>query len=924
MTKQEQLQEILYEMFQMGNSDLDFGIYRIMNIKHSEITQFFDKKLFDGDLSFTDEDIVYSNMVEFFSRYYQNGDFVSQRRYASGSTYAIPYNGEEVKLHWANADQYYIKTSEDFKDYTFKTPYATVSFKIKEAETDSNNNKSEKRFFVFTDLIEEENHLVLNFDYKPVSRKGQKLQDKINIESFEVIKEKVDLSKYGLSQIDYYGKDKKKTRTLLEKHLAKYTAKNSFDYFIHKDLAKFLRQELDNFIKSELINLDDILESTNEVKETKFERIKIFKDLSLNVISFLSQLEDFQKKLWEKKKFVIETNYCMTLDKIDEEYYNEIFNNKKQLKEWEILFGDEALASYDGTKVPAPEDIKYLVLDTKFFDTKFKYKLLSKFDNLDEDIDGVLICGENFGALNLLQDRYKEQIKTVYIDPPYNTGNDGFIYSDGYAHSSWMSLMEDRLRLSKNLLSYADSLYFSSIDKNELYNLKMLMDSTLTEFNFINAIVNVNNPKGRSDQKNLPTAHENILFYAKDGAITYGWNPQQKVIRRYNKVDKDGKYRFIDLRKTGDNDRRIDRQNMFYYFYHNEDDGILSVSREELSDKNLIKIPPMKNSATEGRWRWELKTSLENIDRLVAKYMPNKQQWSIFEKDYLSDDERVMPTSVWDEKPFNSERGTETFVNLGFEKEIFKNPKPTGLIEYIFEHSINKTDIILDFFAGSGTTGHAVINLNREDQGKRKYILVEMGEYFDTVTKPRIQKAIYTDSWEDGKPTTKNGVSQIFKYFKLESYEDTLNNLTVKTKEIPSLYKNEYLLHYILDDETKQSQLDIDKFKTPFDYTLQISSGIVGETKEINIDLIETFNYLIGLQVKSLKSQEGMIIVKGVTLLNENIMIIWRENETKINEELQKEFTVYDKVYINGDVDIDAENIYLTEKTFSEQMFKGV
>jgi len=164
----------------------------------------------------------------------------------------------------------------------------------------------------------------------------------------------------------------------------------------------------------------------------------------------------------------------------------------------------------------------------------------------------------------------------------------------------------------------------------------------------------------------------------------------------------------------------------------------------------------------------------------------------------------------------------------------------------------------------------------------------------------------------------------MFKYFKLESYEDTLNNLTVKIKEIPSLYKNEYLLHYILDDETKQSQLDIDKFKTPFDYTLQISSGIVGETKEVNIDLIETFNYLIGLQVKSLKSQEGMIVVKGVTLHNEKIMIIWREDESKINEELQKEFTEYDKVYINGDVDIDAENIYLTEKTFYEQMFKGV
>ena len=980
---QKKLLKILNEIFQLDQSDLDFGIYRIMNTKSKEINEFLDKDLISSvskafssndnssiqkeldekvksfrEDGFTEEQIdnntkiialreqlsssstssnlendVFSHLANFFKRYYKDGDFVSLRRYKK-DTYAIPYEGEEVKLHWANSDQYYVKSGEYFRDYTFVVNDKTIHLKLSDAQTESNNNKAtsdkERRFVILDsnpcEVINDE--LYINFEYKAI---GKEKQDKLNEEAIAKALESIEDLEFIAALNTLSPTEKNKTRTIFEKHLKSYTSRNSFDYFIHKDLGGFLGRELDFYIKNEMLFLDDIMDSPIKYEEV-MGKVKIFKEVSSKIIAFLTQLEDLQKKLWEKKKFIIETNYCITLDKIDEEHYGEIFACKEQLAEWKELF------NVDVQTIEDLKEEKYLVLDTKFFDMKFKYKLLSAFDNIDEEIDGVLINSENFGALNLLQDRYKEQVKTVYIDPPYNTGNDGFLYNDGYAHSSWMSLIDDRLRLSKNLLSYADSLYFCSIDKNELFNLKMLMDSTLTEFNFINAMVNVNNPKGRSDQKNLPTAHENILFYAKDGAITYGWNPQEKVIRRYNKIDEDGKYRFIDLRKTGDNDRRVDRPNMFYYFYHNEIDETLTVSSEELSDENLIKIQPMKNSETEGRWRWELKTALNNIDRLVAKFMPNKQQWSVFEKDYLSDDERVMPTSVWDEKPFNSERGTETFVNLGFEKEIFKNPKPTGLIEYVFEHSITKTDTILDFFAGSGTTGHSVINLNRGDKGKRKYLLVEMGEYFDVITKTRIQKVIYSDGWGNGKPTTKNGISQIFKYFKLESYEDTLNNLEFKKTKLQDdtlgLYpqaKEDYMLNYSLDVESQGSLLSIDTFKTPFDYKLKIATSSVGETKDTPIDLVETFNYLLGLVVKRIELLKGYLVVEGQNLKKEKILIIWRDGQSsdELNEFFKKmDWSVYDRefdtIYVNGDNNLD--NLRLDEDHFKvkliEQEFK--
>jgi len=981
---QKKLLKILNEIFQLDQSDLDFGIYRIMNTKSKEINEFLDKDLLSSvasafssndnsaiqteldeliktltnagmnaddspkvqelkdslsssSTSSNLENDVFSHLANFFKRYYKDGDFVSLRRYKK-DTYAIPYEGEEVKLHWANSDQYYIKSGEYFRDYTFTVNDKVIHLKLSDAETESNNNKAtsdkERRFVILEDnpceVIDDE--LYINFEYKAI---GKEKQDKLNEEAIAKALESVEDEDFTTTLNTLAPTEKNKKRTIFEKHLKSYTSRNSFDYFIHKDLSGFMSRELDFYIKNEMLFLDDIMDSPIKYEEV-MSKIKIFKSVSQKVIAFLTQLEELQKKLWEKKKFIIETNYCITLDKINEEYYEEIFACQEQLAEWKELF------NVDVQSVDDLKEEKYLALDTKFFDMNFKYKLLSEFDNLDEDIDGVLINSENFGALNLLQNRYREQVKTVYIDPPYNTGNDGFLYNDGYAHSSWMSLMDDRLRLSKNLLSYVDSLYFCSIDKNELYNLKMLMDSTLTEFNFINAMVNVNNPKGRSDQKNLPTAHENILFYAKDGAITYGWNPQEKVIRRYNKVDEDGKYRFIDLRKTGDNDRRVDRPNMFYYFYYNELDEALTISYEELYDENLIKIQPMKNSETDGCWRWELKTALNNIDRLVAKFMPNKQQWSVFEKDYLTNDKRVMPTSVWDEKPFNSERGTETFVNLGFEKEIFKNPKPTGLIEYIFEHSINKTDTILDFFAGSGTTGHSVINLNRKDNGKRKYLLAEMGEYFDVITKTRIQKVIYSDNWKDGKPTTKNGVSQIFKYFKLESYEDSLNNLEFKkTEEQQKAFdfhpqaKEDYILNYSLDVESQGSLLNIDTFSTPFDYKLKIATSSVGETKDTNIDLVETFNYLLGLVVKRIELLKGYLVVEGQNLKKEKILIIWRDGQSndELNEFFKKmDWSVYDRefdtIYVNGDnnldnlrKDEDHYKVKLTEQEFKKLMF---
>lgn len=233
----------------------------------------------------------------------------------------------------------------------------------------------------------------------------------------------------------------------------------------------------------------------------------------------------------------------------------------------------------------------------------------------------------------------------------------------------------------------------------------------------------------------------------------------------------------------------------------------------------------------------------------------------------------------------------------------------------------NSDDTILDYFAGSGTTAHAVINLNREDNGNRKYILVEQGEYFDSVLKPRVQKVIFAKDWKDGKPQADNGifggVSQIVKVLKLESYEDTLNNLELKQPasdlfDQNEALQNDYLLHYMLDVESRDSLLNTQHFTKPFDYQLNIATTSSGAYEAKTIDLVETFNYLIGLRVSEIndKRENGLVMVQGINTSGEKTLVIWRDCEKydydKLNRyldsrDINPQDSEFEVVYINGD-----------------------
>lgn len=412
------------------------------------------------------------------------------------------------------------------------------------------------------------------------------------------------------------------------------------------------------------------------------------------------------------------------------------------------------------------------------------------FDNTEN----LYIEGDNLDVLKCLKETYLGKVKMIYIDPPYNTGND-FVYNDDFAenasdylgnsgqyddqgnrltanlesngrfHTDWLNMIYPRLKVARDLLSN-DGVIFFSIDNNEINNAIELCNEIFGSNNCIGIISNINNPKGRSDDKYVATAHEYLLAYARniDQVLWYGFEPtDEKIIKRYNKLDSKGKkYREIDLRKTGENDLREDRPNLFYYFYYNNKSGDFYPEKNLFNREGYIAIRPLREDGKEGNWRWGLDTAKKQINDLTPKFMPSRKVWGVMQKDYLEGRSLVKPTSAWTFKDVNSERGTEDFINLGFDKRIFPKPKPLGTLKRCMILSTSKDDsIILDFFSGSATTAHAVMQLNAEDRGHRKFIMVQLPEPTDE--KSEAYKAGYKNICEIGKERIRRAGQQVLK-----------------------------------------------------------------------------------------------------------------------------------------------------------------
>ncbi|MEA5122322.1 site-specific DNA-methyltransferase [Xanthomonas floridensis] len=995
----------LREIFQIDRPELDFGIYRILNARAGEINDYLQNRLAEkvqaalsagsaacaqqlqAELqeaeknaqalgvspdavpkvqelraklkeatagSSEHENAVFSHLLAFFSRYYEQGDFISQRRY-KGDTYAIPYAGEEVMLHWANKDQYYTKSGENFSNYSFKLEDGrTVHFRLAAADTAKDNRKDndkERRFALVAaktvtrldengDEYEEElvpveevagsdgnQELIIRFEYA-AQPKGTK-QEALVTKAVEAVLADTAVKARWLALGSRAPTEKSPQRTLLEKHLSDYTTKNTADYFIHKDLGGFLRRELDFYVKNEVMHLDDVQNAGAFADiEKNLRMIQCLRAIALELIAFLSQLEDFQKKLWLKKKFVISSHYCITLDRVPEALWPEIVANERQWSQW------KQLGVWEGDARGTVKDLQvglFRMVDTALFDDDFKRRLLASIENIENSLDGVIINSDNFQALNLAKQRYRASIDFTYIDPPYNTVHSKIAYKNQFEHSSWLALISNTLPFTRELFGDMYSFGFA-IDDYEYNNAFSCLREHFTDCDVSTIVIN-HHPQGSGGR--LSRTHEYYIVASPKEAPQYLGFPKE---------DETEDRQFMRS-GTADNNYRaprgggVGRWRSFYALLVDQTTRKIVGAEPPPplgteyptgpTTEGLQRIYPINTSGEERVWRSSYETGKNRAangeliitDRGAVKQLIDHQ------------DKRETLFSNWIGADFNAgTNGTAVLDDLGL-GGVFDYPKSVKTLEQSFwMQSFGKASFtVLDYFAGSGTTAHATISLNRRDRasGKsddasRKYVLVEQGEYFETVLKPRIQKVVYSADWSDGKPKSHtSGISHCLKAIKLESYEDTLNNLQLRRTSaqgdllntLPQQAKDDYLLNYLLDVESRGSLLSVDDFKKPFDYTLNVAVDSAGAFEPRKIDLVETFNFLIGLRVKHIDAQpqRGFVTVTGTLPSNETCLVLWRdcgvldyEGISKLCDKLaiNPADNEFDVVYINGDHNI--------------------
>ena len=523
-------------------------------------------------------------------------------------------------------------------------------------------------------------------------------------------------------------------------------------------------------------------------------------------------------------------------------------------------------------------------------------------------------------SLNLLAEKYRESIECVHIDPPYNTKTtantkttSGFLYKNAYQHSSWLTMMADRVALAEQFMA-PNSCLFCHIDENEYENLFQLFNTSSMQ-NQGTIVWNKKNPV--SGANTIPTQHEYIICHSKGNIKLYRpvdretiLNKAVALVKKYGGVTQECRKEFRnwvknnpDLSGMEQSYSEIDNEGKVYTSIHM---GAPELRTDPKFFQPLIhpvtgRPCPVPKSGFSG--------TPEFMEKLLAKkeiLFGNDETTQPRRKSYLEEHHVSELSSLIS----SGERGKQQVEALGLH---FSYCHPVGLYEKLVWAITSKgKGTILDFFAGSGTNAHAVINLNRQDKGKRKYILIEMGDHFDTVLKPRVMKAVYAEKWKDAKPLSRESrFPHLIKYQRIESYEDALNNIEFTERE--NLLFEEHLLSYLLGNETCKSPtfLNVTKLQNPFNYRLNIVDGL--QTQAQPIDLPETFNYLIGISVQTrhcLYDDDRRYLIYRGTVRQKNVVIIWRETKGWEEKDWERDYRFIEEnkvtegaseVYVNTD-----------------------
>ena len=895
---------------------------------------------------------VLNRLYQFFSRHYQDGDFIVERRYGKGGARYVKSTGEDTEFHWATEDMYYIKSGDIFTDFPVRLANGQqILFTV-----DPESLQATRAALKPNDKA--------HYELDAATKDGEIIKVRLKyLKGAQTEKQKDEIvtavQKVGAGGTAESGAD-------IRRWLGRFMTRNQSDFFIHKRLKEALSEDLDIFLKAEVLDVDQLLAGANQQTDLPKRVMKvarIVREVGGHIINFLAALEDFQKALWEKKKLVFETRYVITLDRLERYAPAWLAQNieaiiKKQRAEWKDLgLGDytkaaDCIRKTEGDlATPSSERYLPLPIDTRNFDTAFRWAILEAVTAvvaLDDALDGTAFHSDNWQALNTIQEKWRDSVKCIYIDPPYNTNSSGIPYKNGYRHASFAALMHNRIDQLHRLLP-ADGAIFVSIDKTARTTLEHALDAVFGIDNRVEELIwamNTNN----SQAPNYSTNHEYVQVYArhrptveqdramfrepKPGfeevmALVAELNPNYpsvadieatiRALYEQHKLDyrTDVEAQGLDLEEEKDNDPWR---------------GLYNYSHAEYRDAEGRWVPESEAKAKSASiWIWqEDNTSMPATKQAESTRDPNHPNWRFYkpphpvtgrpcphpksgwkfaydddedspdkrsfralERDHriaFGEDEKKVPrikrmlheveTNVG-KSVFRDYSDGEKQTSAMFGKSgVFLAPKHSDFVSRFILQGSKADSIVLDCFGGSGSTAHAVINVNRLERSKRKFVTVEVNRYFETIIIPRLKKAFAATAWSSGKAKAIDGSGGFMRVQHLEQYDDSLENLD--SEVLPGdtgdlLFQDSaFAMRYRLDASARSLYCGVDRFSTPFGYQLKRSAG-GGDAQPCEVDLVESIPYLLGMDVARLYREPQGVVMLGRNRRGQSVAVFFRD-----------------------------------------------
>ncbi len=753
---------------------------------------------------------LFNKLYNFFYRYFsESGSIYFRYTPLHENVYERVYSDDkDVMLFWKTHMLYYVKTDRLFQSLEVDADGAKVYFDV---STLQHKKANEKRDVVYEfGNVRDDGAIVLTVSY---AEKGRKTKAE-------------DILKAAKKAGAALSEDQ------LDRACRVFEKQAEVDYFINKDAGNFLRQQFGIWFYQYVFEPDQA--TGTQWTETRLQQLQAIKAIAFKIIDFIAQFEDELVKVWNKPKFVLNSHYVITLDRIAERdavLLARLFEHPgmvAQVQEWlqlGMVGADFTPSTLQGENLGEGQSrYRYLPLDTRHF-KEVEPDILALFDHLDDELDGWLIKSENYQALNTLQSRFRERVKCIYIDPPYNTGNDEFFYHDRFQDSTWLTMLDNRLELSRSFLS-GDGILFASVDDKEMSRAIELLAMKWGKENHLATLIRRTKSGGGSAAGQFAVEHDYVISWGNRrdaiGKMYVPFDPE--YAKRYAEIDEEGPFFWDTMERSS-------------------------------TQTKPYKIPAPDGTLLEGKWFISEVNFKNDLVKGHVRFL-NKPDgsWSVQFKQRMPEGKKLRSLLI--EKEFRSSQlGLEPF---GLSAE-FVFPKPVHLPYKLIQASTDDNHIVLDFFAGSGTTGHAVVNLNREDEdgGLRKYILVEMGEHFDTVLLPRIKKVVFSDQWKDGQSVEGGqGISHFCKVYQLEQYEDVLRRAHYEDAPLFT-HGDPYSNYVFLRDLKMLDAVTLDKQANTA--TVHLDNLYDG------IDLAETLANVLGQRIARL-TRDAVTFEDGTTI----------------------------------------------------------